>query len=279
MLPTIDTLVEASVFLWLDNILLKEGSGFANFAGNFTKTTGSYGGFHSYASPFRQWVYSQDVSGAQIPSGVYANGVFQTTGVAKQLDFNQGQFISTATVTAPVSGSFSYKEVNLYFTNEPDEVVLFEKKYEPSRRHNPQYTSYLPTDQVYPLIFIKQSAGKNNMLCFDRMVDTSFNVRLIVLADTPYLYKSICGRIRDKKDSWLPIFNASEMPFNQFGALKFPFNYSNSVSSIQSDATRLAYITEVSISDLPSRVTTELHGFRIFAGIIDLTLSVYRQPS
>src|SRR5579864_971118 len=165
MNATLDNLVDGSVFLWLENLLVNRGAGFTNYSGQFLPTNSENVGWNCYAAPQRQIVYDSSVSGVQVPSGVYSNGTFIPVSSGLQINFYEAAVYSQATLTQPVTAAYSFKDVNIYFTSHAEEKVLFEKGFSLNPRSNNTYTS-LPNEQVYPCIFIKPRAGRNKTLSF-----------------------------------------------------------------------------------------------------------------
>lgn len=278
MKATFDTLLESSVFLWLDNLLVEKGQGFANYSGPLTKANGPIQGPSYYAAPHRQWVYDSSIAGVQVPNGISVNGVLVPAGANLKRDFNQGAALFSTPQTQPVTAAYSYKEVNVYFTTSSEEKVLFDTKYEVNTRTFNPATRTNVADYVYPCIIIKQSAGSNKTLSFEGLAATTIPVRLIFLAHNANLYRNVCSMLRDAQETFFPIFNTNEMPFDIYNDLdKGPFDYSEAVKTIQQDSSRLAYIREVSISDFPDRVNA-LFEHKAFGGFIDLDVEVLRFP-
>lgn len=275
---SIDHSIESSAFLWLDNLLIERNEAFVGYSGALRATSPIVSGYNGYSAPHRQFVYDSSVSGATVPTGVYVSNVFTPTGAGVKIDFYRGQALFTGS-PASVSMSYSYKEVNLYFSTMTEAAVLFENKFVLNPRSNPKHENYSSKDLVYPCIFIRSSAGQNKMLCFDGCAATTIPLRLTVLAENLYQYRAITAALRDRKDTFMALFNPNELPFDETYSLKNgPFDYSESVKVIQTDPNRLAYIREVSISDFQDRVNSEI-GPRVFGGFIDLDLELLRVPN
>ena len=259
-------------------MLLERGQGFYGYTGVFRHGRPAYTGVETYAAPHRQWVYDSSIPGASVPSGVYVGPNFiprNTSGL--QLDFNKGAAYFPSGQNSTISGVYSYKEVNLYFTKSNEESFLFNKKFEVNPK-NDQYTSVEAADFVYPCIIIKKRGGENKTLCFEGMASTTIPVRLTWLADTSYLYQSVCSILRDRKETFFPIFSPQEMPFNFFGDLvSGSFDYTAMSSFIGQDANRLAYLKDVRISDFTEDINN-LITKNAFGGFIDLSVEIIRFP-
>lgn len=275
---SIDHSIEPSTFLWLDHLLIEKNEAFASYSGSFRSTPPLVSGYYGFAAPHRQFVYDSSISGVTVPSGVFVGSTFVIDGSGVEIDFNRGQALFTSNPSQTVSAAYSYKEINIYFTNNSEKQVLFENKFVLNPRSQPRNDSFKADDIVYPCIFIKSSAGENKTLCFDGLSSTTIEVRLILLAENFYQYRAVTAALRDAKETFIPLFNPSEMPFDELNSLKFrPFDYSSSVNSIQADPNRLAYVKDVSISDFQDKVNS-LIGPRVFGGFIDLELELMRFP-
>ncbi len=301
---SIDHNIEPSVYLWLDNLLIEKNQGFGTFSGNFNHTTTFISGYNSFSSPHRQYVYDSTISGAVVPDGVYVDGNFLSSNFVNitsdlttitsdstiftadlisiastgaSLDFYRGQALLTGSPNSIISAQYSFKEINVYFTTNTDKQVLFENKFVQNARSKPRYDNFNAKDVSYPCIFIKSSAGKNHTLAFDGCSATNIPVRMIVLADSLFLYRAITAALRDSVETFIPIFNPSELPLNHLYSLVGPFDYSTMANTIQQDANRLAFIKNVAISDFQDKVSN-LIGPQVFAGFVDIDLELVRFP-
>ena len=153
--------------------------------------------------------------------------------------------------------------------------MLFENKFVVNPRNTPAFTEVSATDVVFPCIYIKCSAGDNKIISFEKCALTTIPIRLIVLADSPYLYRAITSRLRDRVQSHVAIFDPSEMPFDMYGSLKGSFNYASVCQSIQADAGRLGFIREVAISDFQPSLNSKIAP-RCFGGFVDIKFELAR---
>lgn len=270
--------VDASVFLWLDYLMVEENEGFQTYSGALRASTALVSGYNSYSAAHRQFVYDSSISGVTVPSGIRVSAGFIPTGSSGVvIDWYKGQALSTGSLSSP-SMAYSYKEINIYFTSSSAQQVLFENKFVLNPRSRPSNENFDAKDLVYPCIFIKSSAGANKPLCFDGCATTNMPVRLVVLAENPYQYRAITAALRDEKHKMMALFSPSQLPFNNLYSLNAPsFDYSSSVTTIQSDSSRLAFIREVSVSDFQDRVNNEIAP-HVFGGIVDLDLEFVRFP-
>ncbi len=276
MKQTIAHDIKGSVLLWLDHLLISEGQGFANWTGTFTSAgQTNKNGLYGQITPPRQWVYDSSVSGAVIPTGFYNNSVLTGRSNSLFLDFDHGQLLSTSKLNT-VSGVVSYKEINVYTSNQTEEFLLFDRTYPGNSINFPPYTGFSAGDRTAPLIFVKQNAPRNKILSFERLSETITPIRLILVCTNEWQFQSICSLISDKKEKNIPLFMGSEMPINQFGDLKTGyFNYDNSVKQIQPDGNRLCQIKDVRISTFTDQVNFLINPIAV-AGFVDIDLANYR---
>ena len=276
MNPQIDHDIAASVFLWLDYVLAEKNAGFKNYTGTFTGSQTPLNGWNSYAAPQRQFVYDSSIPGSIVPTGVYIDSNFTPVSATGRINYNKGEFISTAAQSATVSGAYSYKEVNLYNIRVNEEYVLFDKIFSENPKANGQRTEAF--EWAAPCILIRNRIGDNTTLCFDGLSSTVIPIRLTLLADTTYLYDNVRSILRDRKETFVPIFNTTELPFDFYGGLvSGSFDYTAARDTIQMDSSRLAYVKDVSISDFSMEVNSVI-GTRVFGGFVDLDLELLRFP-
>ncbi len=275
---TIDHDVDSSVFLWLDYLLIERNLGFDNYSGAFRPVTSSISGKTAYAAPHRQFVYDSSVTGAIVPSGVLSNGSFVPAGTGVAIDYVQGQALFPSSAAQPVTARYSFKEINVYVTDQPEEKILFENRFVERPRSSPPHADFLPTDLVYPCILIKSEAGDNVQESFDGMARTTMPVRLVFLAENPYQYRAVTSVLRDQQDKHIVLFPPEQLPFDQYFNLKSgSFDYSQAITVLQEDQSRLAYLREVAISPFPDRVNSQI-GPKVRGAFIDIDLELMRFP-
>ena len=85
--------VMSSFNLWFNHTLLEKGEAYQNTVSQFYPIKRVYNGIYTYATPYNQIVSDFSITGAQIPTGVYLNNIFITTGVSglKAIDYENGR--------------------------------------------------------------------------------------------------------------------------------------------------------------------------------------------
>lgn len=280
MITTFDHNINGSFYLWLDNILLTKGAAFTNYTGIMMPTqTEAYPNLNVYQSPHSQFVYDASVPNAILPSGIITpTGFVAQTGSDLVIDYPNGRVLTSATYQS-VSGSYAFKDVNLYFTDESEHHLLFENKFylRPIDNQNP--TGFNTNEKSYPAIYIQYNPGQNQLLSFDGLNSTTMNIRAVLLADTKFLFDGVCGILRDTQSLYIPIFTSAQMPFNYYGDYKSGvFNYKNTAAIIQKDPNQMVFINNVKVSPFATRVNQEI-AHKLKGGFIDFELLIYRFPT
>jgi len=271
----------SSFFLWLDHEILSNGQAFINYTGklypatdpNFNTSTSIYG------SPFKQWVYDSSVNGAIIPSGIYSNGNFIPRGQSGlAIHYNYGRVIFNNNIVNNnnLTAAYSLKEFNIYYTDEREEKLLFEK----SNTITPRVTTVTGTlnsiDLPYPCVFFKLKSNENKPFAFGGLDTTENLITCVVLAKDIFSLDSITSILADSARKVFPVFNSDILPFNYLGDLKSgaSFNYT---SLCAQNRNNLVYINRVTVSKF-DEFTNLFVNKKCMAAIVDFELESIRQP-
>jgi hypothetical protein len=232
--------------LWADHILCNKGRAFTNWSGLFYKErNGKTDSLNTYFSQFRQFVYDQSVSGANIPSGIYVNNNFVsrgTSGLAIDYDngavwFNGGASLSNL---QNVSGNYAVKEFNIYLTSKSEGTLIYETKYEMKPKYLQASTGLAPNKYVAPCIFIINNESYNSP---ENLGGESYrknvNIRAIVLSSDENDLINVASFFEDRAFSNFAILDST--PLNRLGDYQTGgYNY---VQAVQGRP--LAYIQNV----------------------------------
>ena len=146
-----------SFLLWFDNFLLTKGEAFTNKTGRFYNYADPRlgGGYSVFGSPYKQWVNDSSISGATIPSGVYVNGSFVPRSSNLKIDFRNGRVLTkNISSSSSLTGSFAVKDFNVYYTNETEDDLLINQKFQSNPRvYSPNESYISPYDAAVPAIF------------------------------------------------------------------------------------------------------------------------------
>ena len=270
----------SSFYLWLDHEVLVKGEAFINYSGKlYNSPDPNFPTNSIYGSPFRQWVYDSSVPNANIPSGVLVNNNFLGRGVSGlKIDFNKGRIILNGGVsTNLMTINYSLKEYNLYYTDEREEKLLFEKAYNITPKVT-QVTSGLGyLDTPYPCIFIKHRSAENIPFAFGGEDSTETMSRCIVLASNSFSLDGLISILSDSARKVFPVIASENFPFNYFCDFKtgIDFNYINLCKNQPQSS--LVYIDRVTVSKLDEVDNAKINK-KCVAAIIDFELSDVRTP-
>jgi hypothetical protein len=133
MIPNTDHFIKSSFSIWLDHYILKCGKAFTTgkYKLYYTQDNSLPDGYSSYSSPFKQWVWDSSISGALINNYIYSgeekiysddNNII--------IDYDNGRaIIKTNNTSLDLSAEFSYKDFNIYPTNQSEEDLIIENKF------------------------------------------------------------------------------------------------------------------------------------------------------
>lgn len=275
----------SSFILWLDHTILDKGDAYTNFGSRFFKLDSKYTNFYVYGLPFRQIVADSSITGAQIMSGIYVNGVYCGIGQSglTEISYDKGHIYTTQNLNnAQLSGNFSVKDFNIYLTHQADYEILFETKYQTRPKTAKSFTGLAPNVITYPAIFVKNVGSFNKPFAFGGQETTTIRLRLAVLADSQFNLDAVSAIIRDRVETYVPLISSNNMPFNNLGgAVGGYYSYGQRVNHASTKPFDL-YISKVDVSRLGSSAVNmtnmnELNS-NVFSALIDVDLESVRQP-
>ena len=281
MKPQFENILMSSMTLWFDNTLLKKGEAFSNHNSLFYPITNIYNGYYSYGAPFRNLIRDEAITGSNIISGVYLNNTFITTGQSGLVAINadQGQLYFNIDQSAnTISGNYAVKDYGIYLTNENEEKILFETKFNlnPKTTENP---TGLPINaQTYPAIYLKNNGGNNEPLAFGGLDSTNINVRAIVISDSMFSMDALTSIFKDVVRTYIPLIQPSEMPFNSLNGLNTRYNYDILVTG-RAGSSSSVYIKNIYVSkNVTNRGQYQDLNPDAISAFIDFELEAYRNP-
>jgi hypothetical protein len=293
MKPQFDNQIMSSLLLWFDNKLLTKGEAYQNTTGQFYSVSDEYYGYDTYASTYSQIVSDFSITGAVIPTGLYVGNTFAEVGSNNlhAIDYNNGRSYWSTAQSSDVTGSFSIKDFNVFLTNSTEDEILFQTQY----TNRNEISTVVPTGlepgtKTYPVVYLKNDGSFNEPFAFGGQDNTVMKVRAIVVADSQFEIDAIGSLFRDQEKSLVPIFEASEMPFNSFGfyknfnpatpatALSTVYNYTG-VTDGKSE-TQSFFLEEVNVSRFDRVLENEVRKFNpnVYSTIIDFEINKVRFP-
>jgi hypothetical protein len=287
MIPQFDNILMTSMLFWLDNKVLTKGQAYTNFQSVFYNVPNMYYGYYTYGAPYKQMVIDCSISGANIISGVYVNGVFTIPGQnnLSGIDSSNGQLYFSLPITDPtksLSGNYAVKDYSMYLTSKTEENLLFETAYEinPKTYQNP---TGLPLNaETYPVIYLKYQGGKNKPLAFGGFDQTVGNVRAIILSDSVFSLDAVTSIMRDTSRELIPLIFPNEMPFNSLNSVNVPDNCFNYIKFTANKANTddYLYINEVNVTKTDTRILNATNSLNrnVYSAFVDFEVIKNRYP-
>jgi hypothetical protein len=269
-----------SFLLWFDNYLLRKGEAFSNQTGTFFNYSDDRldSRYKAYGSAYKQWVTDSSISNAIVPSGVYISGSFVPRGNNLMIDFENGRVLASGVLSsAPITGSFSVKDFNVYFSNDSEDDLIVERKYvKNSRISSPDENYISPYDQVVPAIFLSSDSMKNDGFAFGGMDTTKINMKAVILAENAYQLDGVMSIFADSYNENIPNIPFSGHPQTEYGDLKNGYYSYSNLKSIYSSNTSF-FINSVNSSKLTDKARTTLTD-NLYVGFLDFEIHQQRYP-
>ena len=269
-----------SFLLWFDNHLLQKGQAYSNQTGklfyfNDSRLPDTY---KAYASPYKQWVNDSSITGDTnpiIPTG------FSRSGRNDDIifDFENGRIIETGgnfSTTETLTGTFAVKDFNIYLTNDTEEDLILENKFELNSRYTQDASGIKPYDQMTPAIFINSEMMRNEGFAFGGEDLTKNTIKAVVLAENSYQLDGVLSIFADTARKSFTKISFTGHPSTEYGDVK---NGSYSYTSVANtyDGSNPYYIEDVTVSKFSERAQQQVPG-EIKVGFIDFEVSTARFP-
>jgi hypothetical protein len=267
-----------SFFLWFDNYLLTKGQAYSNLTGTFFNYQDERfdSSYEVFGSAYKQWVNDSSITGANIPSGVYVNGVFSGRNENLILDFENGRVLSSELpANAKITGSFAVKDFSVYFSNETEEDLIIENKYDINSRIILNDESYvMPYDYVIPAIFLSVDSVQNKGFALGGMEETTVMAKAVVIAENNYQLDGVLSIFADSRNEVFRPIPMANHPMNEFGDLKSG-TYSYTTLKNQFSDSQNFYINNANTSKLTDKSRKSLTR-DIYVGFIDFEIQQHR---
>ena len=284
MKPTFTHNVINSFFLWFDNFLMTKGDAYKTY------TTKLYnyedpllgGGKVVYGSPYKQWVYDKNITGATIPSGFTINNQFVPTGTSgMKIDFDNGRIIFNSGVSTNLSitGTYSVKEVNSYITDQPEDNLIIENKFVTNSRFTVSENYIPPYNPVTPCIFASIETAHNTAFAFGGEDETKCIIKVVAFCENLYQLDGVLSIFGDSYNEIFSIIPMTGHPLGEFNEMKtgaYPtgYDYKNLSNAYNSQT---LFISHVETSKIRDSVIKELNPI-LHIGFLDFEIKTYRYP-
>jgi hypothetical protein len=272
-----------SFSMWFEHHLIKHGEAFSNKTGKlyYIEDDRLPSSFFRYSSPYKQWVTESGAGGAFVP-----NTISGSAGKVQKNDPNNGYYIdfdnggvvvtgNLASDSLNLSGAFSVKEFNIYNTNESEENLVIENKFNSNSRFSIPESGIDPYKMVTPAIFINNEYVENTPFAFGGEDKTTLNFKSVVLAENLYQIDGLLSLFADTRNMGYPHLSFSDHPINEYGDLK---TGKYSYEEVSKTATQLPFCIErVTTSKISENIRTKISP-SLFVGFVDFEVSKSRFP-
>jgi len=279
MKPQFQHKLATSFMLWFENFLFKKSEAYSIQTGKFfhyvdDRTPAL---FETYGSSFKQMMYDSSLSNVYIPTGLYINNNFiEFNNSNKIFDFENGRFISDQYATgALITGSFTIKDINIYYTNDTEEKIVINVQEKINQSVANKHEFYSPIEQKLPAIYLSNETMKNVPFAFGGMNETVTKAKAVVLANSSYDLDCILSIFGDSYTENIPFCDLQSHPLNEMGNLKTGYY---SYNDIKNKYLEKIFVKDVNTSKLTDRVKQNLLK-DLYIGFIDFDLSSYRYRS
>jgi hypothetical protein len=276
MKPQFQHKVVTSIMLWFENYFLNKAEAFSTETGKFTyyNDIALPSGFKAYGSEYKQTIYDSSISGAYIPSGAYVNGSFSGFNNSTLLfDHLNARIIASGLPTgANITGTFSAKQISVYFTNDTEESVILNVQEKLNQNVANPHEFYTPYEQKLPAIYISNQSMQNKPFAFGGMNETVTKTTAVVLANQAYELDCILSVFADSYNENISLCDFESNPLNEFGALKTGYY---SYNDIKNKYKEKIFVKNVNSSKMSDKVRANLLK-QLYIGFIDFELSIHR---
>lgn len=265
--------IMSSMLQFIDHEVCSKGQAFTNHAGEFYPIDSAYGGYYSYALPFKQVVGDGSITGATIMQGVSLDSNYVGFPNSEDLQgvlYHKGQVLFSSDKSASViSGNFSIKDYNVYISTKLEEDLLFQTKHQLNPKINQSLSGLSNTEETYPAIFLKNMGGQNEPFALGTVAaNVITRVRAVVLSDSAFSLDAVCNILKNTKLADVPIIES--LPFNSIGAFTgVIYNY----QTLSSSATEKGMIWDVTVTKLmPDTKELKSLDLNVFAALVDFEI-------
>lgn len=271
----------ASFFFWVENFYNQNAQAYRNHTSKlYYQPDPKVAPYIAYASPFKQWIYDEGISGAFVPTSISGSLNLNRGDNGLKIDYTNGRVLLNPSVgtNQNISGSYSFKTFNFYLSNETQEVTLSNQKtYLNSRTGPPELDPIPPYSIVTPCIFVSLISNENEPFAMGGQEQAHINFSLIVYAETLWQLNSTIDIFSNCARKSFPMLSAAMDPLNEWGDIKtglYPSGYNYQTLKEQyCNPGNLLYIEYVKASRLSDRVEVNPD---IFAGVIQFHVTVPR---
>jgi hypothetical protein len=276
--------VLASFYLWAENRYLNQQSAYINYTSRlYPQTEQVPYGYVAYAAPFKQWVYDSGVAGATIMDTISGDISLARGQSGMKVDYDNGRVLIPTglglSTGANITGSYAFKEVNIYQSNQTqDQLLTQERFYINPRFHSTPTGTPPPYAETAPAIFVTALKNDNKPWALGGTDMCHYNMSMAIYTETPYQLSTLLGNFSDAARSYIPILDIADDPIDELGDTKSGYNYLT-LRNLRGTPGNLMLINDVrtaTISDVMMRVNLNQ---TLYRGLVDMDVSFPRQTA
>jgi hypothetical protein len=284
-----------SFAMWFEWFILNKGEAFSNRTSALYPQTDDTldDNFLSYASPFKQWVTDSSINNVNVPdiiTNTDTSSDIQRGENGLIFDFHEGRILLPNipdNEDLNLECSFSLNDFNIYLTDQTEEDIIVERKYDINKRFNDNSTPgpVIPNDYLLPAIFISDNSTHNKPFAFGGQDETCIEIRCVILSQDLYHLDGALSIFRDSQFTAFPYLEYSDHPLNEYGDLKDGLSITNpdgegfSYPQLASERKTGSnfYVQEVVGSKLRESVNSKTME-DLFVGFLDFNITKVRMP-
>lgn len=277
MKPQFQHKLATSYLLWFENFFMKHAEAYSVKTGSFLHYVDDRLPivYESFGSQYKQIVYDSSLPNAYIPSGLYVSGDFIPFEKDKYIfDFDNGRFIASGIASGSnVTGQFTVKDINFYYTNDTEENIVLNVQEKINQSVSNVHTQYYqPYEQKIPAIYLSNDSMKNSPFALGGMNETKTKARATIIANNSYELDTVLSIFADSYNEHIPLVDFESHPFNEYSSLKTGYY---SYEDIKSMYAKPIFVKEVYTSKLSDKLKQNLLK-DLYIGFVDFDLSIYR---
>jgi len=287
MKPQFQHQIVTSFALWLDHAILSRGEAFQNIESTFYYQNDERldPEFIAFASPHKQWVTDSSIKNARVINSIKINGQnVNRDQKGVRYDYNNGRVILPrilASEADTVEGIYAVKDFNVYITDQTEEELLIETKFDKNSRFDQEVTGGVRAyDQVVPAVFLSYEEGYNAPFAFGGEDRTISSIRCVVFAESSFQLDGLFSILKDLNNIAIANVGFNEHPLNEFGDLKFgSYDYKDLSDRYynRENTQSVFHVDRVGVSKLNDKVARKSHP-GLYIGFIDFQLNAFRFP-
>lgn len=276
MKPQFQHKLATSYLLWFENFFLKHSEAYSIQTGAFKYYLDERlpDGYSAFGSPYKQFVYDSSLPNAYVPSGFHVNGSFaQSDNNNYIIDFDNGRFIAKNIPTgSSITGQFSPKEINLYYTNDMEENIVLNIQEKINESVSNKHEFYAPYEQKLPAIYLSNESSKNEPFAFGGLNETTTKAKAVVIANNSYELDCILSIFADSYNEVIPLCDFDSHPLSEYSSLKTGYY---SYEDVKNNFQKSIFVKDVITSKMSDKIKQNLLK-DLYIGFIDFDLSTLR---